>query len=110
MKKQVDELHSKLEDACCERDSLQQQVCSKLHSRLVLKSVRANRPLSLSGHGLSGPSPVCTAKLAWHSVLQLQLHQHLHIAQSAGLLFLATIQDRVNDMVSEVAACCRWRL
>ncbi|DBB10537.1 TPA: hypothetical protein ACH3X3_002074 [Trebouxia sp. C0006] len=26
MKKQVDELHSKLEDACCERDSLQQQV------------------------------------------------------------------------------------
>ncbi len=27
MKKQVDELHSKLEDACCERDSLQQQVC-----------------------------------------------------------------------------------
>ncbi|DBA86452.1 TPA: hypothetical protein ACH3X2_005436 [Trebouxia sp. C0005] len=26
MKRQVDELHSKLEDACCERDSLQQQV------------------------------------------------------------------------------------
>ena len=53
MKKQVDELHSKLEDACCERDSLQQQVCSKLHNRLVLKSVRANRPLSLSGHTFS---------------------------------------------------------
>lgn len=27
MKKQVDELHFKLEDACQERDSLQQQVC-----------------------------------------------------------------------------------
>ncbi len=35
MKKQVDELHSKLEDACCERDSLQQQVCPVVHNRLV---------------------------------------------------------------------------
>ena len=44
MKKQVDELHSKLEDACCERDSLQQQVCPIVHNRLVLKPVRALSP------------------------------------------------------------------
>ena len=60
-------------------------------------------------------APVCIAKLALCSALQLQLHQHmhqlvmhvrfnanpvlmrpaqqLHIAQSAGLLFPATTQD-----------------
>ena len=67
-------------------------------------------------------------QLSLPCALQLQLHQHmhqlvmpallcrnpcqqqLHTAQSAGLLFLGAMQNKVNDMVSELVACCRWKL
>ena len=99
MKKQVDELHSKLEDACCERDSLQQQVCPIVQpvSPHMLLFVQLSLPcsaLQLHQHQHQLVMAVCFNAIP---VLK-QPAQQLHIAQSAGLLFPATVPHKIESM------------